>query len=35
LSAQLQFAVNLEKRRQDPAPAFRQHLRGIHGAIEE
>ena len=35
LHQQLQFADYLEKRRLNPMLTFRQHLRGIRGAIEE
>ena len=35
LSEQLHLADYVEKRRANPALTFRQHLRGIHGAIEE
>jgi regulator of RNase E activity RraA len=35
LRSQLKFSEYLEKRAIDPAVTFRQHLRGMQGAIEE
>ena len=35
LRSQLDFAAYLARREQDPGLSFRQHLRGIGGAIEE